>query len=74
MPPVTVITMDGKPGHFIWKRRKMSVSEIIDQWRETGRWWDGERARDFYLVNAPSGSFLLMMDIETDSWYAKPVQ
>ena len=52
----------------------MSISEIADQWKEMGRWWDGETAREFFLVVTVSGPFLLSRECCKDEWYAKAVQ
>jgi hypothetical protein len=74
MRAVTVATREGKPEHFIYKRQKMLASEIADHWREMGRWWEAETARDFFLITTVGGPFLLCHDCQMDLWYAKPVQ
>jgi len=74
MREVDVAVRDGRPLHFIHKQQKMIITEIADRWRETGRWWDGELLRDFFLVNTANGAFLLCRDSDTDYWYAKPIQ
>ena len=38
-----------------WRR----VEEVVDHWRETGRWWAGESPRDFFLVEAKRGAFIV---------------
>jgi hypothetical protein len=74
MHSVSVSAQDGQPLSFTYKRQQMQIVEIADHWRETGRWWDEEIPCDFYLVATPGGTFLLSRAIETDAWYAKPVQ
>jgi len=38
-----------------WRR----VEEVVDHWRETGRWWAGEGSRDFFLVETKQGAFII---------------
>ncbi len=38
-----------------WRR----VESIVDRWQETGRWWEGERVRDFFLVETTQGAFVV---------------
>ena len=36
-----------------------TVENIVDHWRETGRWWEGEGPRDFFLVETKRGVFIV---------------
>ena len=35
------------------------VEDVVDHWRETGRWWTEESPRDFFLVEAKRGAFVV---------------
>jgi len=35
------------------------VERIVDYWRETGRWWEGESPRDFFLVETVPGALIV---------------
>ena len=74
MHEVSVTSREGLPTQLLWKKQRWNISEIADQWRETGRWWEGEAMCEFFLIVVVSGSFLLCRDLTTDAWYAKPVQ
>jgi len=74
MRDTAVTVRDDLPFRFVWKGQQVSVLEIADAWRETGRWWNGEDVCEFFLIVAANGSFLLCRDLQTDLWYAKPVQ
>ncbi|HHY75524.1 MAG TPA: hypothetical protein GX500_01930 [Firmicutes bacterium] len=54
--PVLVITENEKPRRFFWFKRWVSVAKIMDEWRETGRWWEGDREKSVFRVLSPEGS------------------
>jgi len=54
--PIVVECQQGKPVTFGRGRDLFAVRRILDHWRETGRWWEGEGEKDFFLVEAnPAG-------------------
>ncbi len=69
--PVTV--QNGQPVQLKWKRGVISVTDIVDHWWESGRWWSEETACAFYLVDTVQGLFLLCQNPEVNEWYVKPV-
>jgi len=45
----------GAPAQFYWSNRWNRVAGIVDSWRESGEWWDGEEEKSYYLVSLASG-------------------
>jgi hypothetical protein len=74
MMPVQVAVQDEKPIGWSIGRRYVEVREVTDVWREQGRWWDGERECEFFLVLTDLGLRLLMHDLPGNEWYVKPVR
>jgi hypothetical protein len=49
-PPIQVEqTSDGRPCRIRYRGRVWRVS-VVDEWLETGRWWQGENQRVFYRL------------------------
>ncbi|MDI6710105.1 MAG: DUF6504 family protein [Thermoanaerobacterales bacterium] len=69
--PVTVsVSACGLPECFSWRGRTYRVTRLLDLWRETGRWWAGERPRFFYRVAAgEKGVFELYREEGAPAWY-----
>lgn len=38
------------------------VEAVVDRWRETGRWWDGEPVRDFCVLQTPQAVVVVCSD------------
>ena len=54
--PVPVeVDEQGYPRRFFW-RRWYQVSEILDEWREVGTWWEGEEERLVVRVLTAEGA------------------
>ncbi|MCR4426352.1 MAG: DUF6504 family protein [Firmicutes bacterium] len=62
--PITVVEgPGGSPIRFSWLNRWRTVSGVLDRWRESGDWWDGEEERDYFIVaTSPGGSYELCRD------------
>ena len=56
-----------------WGDRSISILEIVDEWSELGRWWQGEKPAELRKVFTPKGMFLLWRERDGKDWYAKPV-
>ncbi len=53
---ITVETRgDGQPAEFVWRDRLYRVAGLIEHWKESGSWWDGEPERDVFRVVDASG-------------------
>ncbi|MEW6046157.1 MAG: DUF6504 family protein [Bacillota bacterium] len=57
------------PACFVWRGRRIAVRECLDEWYETGRWWDGEGEKRFVQVlTADRGIYELGYDVATGQW------
>jgi len=68
--PVLVVT-DKKavPRRFFWYKRWFSVKDVLEQWKDTGRWWDGEREKVFFRLQVKEGGvYELFSDIAQNQW------
>jgi len=45
----------GSPSRFYWPDKWRPVARVIDYWRESGEWWDGEEEKDYYLIASGGG-------------------
>jgi len=43
MARVAVTITDELPIQLKWKKATLTITEIADAWRETGRWWQMRR-------------------------------
>ncbi|HBK59350.1 MAG TPA: hypothetical protein DDZ84_00970 [Firmicutes bacterium] len=43
------------PSRFYWSDRWRQIAQVIDHWRESGEWWDGEEDKDYYLITSAGG-------------------
>lgn len=59
-------TRDGRPYELVLGGGSRPVSQVLDTWIESGRWWEGEEPRRFYRVDA-GGLFDLSCD-EQGQW------
>jgi hypothetical protein len=73
MRPVAVTVREHVPHRMLWQTRPVLFTEISDQWRELGRWWEGEAECEYFLGETARGLFLLCHQLQPDSWHAKPV-
>jgi len=65
---VLVRTRGDLPQRILFRREWMVVERILEHWRETGRWWENETERDFFLIQTVEGGFLLYRENSTDRW------
>ncbi|HID94672.1 MAG TPA: hypothetical protein EYP53_01255 [Candidatus Latescibacteria bacterium] len=47
----------------------LRVKAIVEHWRETGRWWEGETEKEFYQVETERGEFILYQDRSNKNWF-----
>ena len=65
---VFVRTREGFPRKILFRKEWMVVERIMEHWRETGRWWENEAERDFFLIQTTKGGFLLSRENATNRW------
>lgn len=60
---------DKLPTRFGWHRHWYKVRNIIEQWSDTGRWWEGESEKIFYrLQTTEDGVYELYHDLRQNQW------
>ncbi len=58
-PAIGVATSQaGDPEAVTLEGRRLTVSEILERWQETGKWWEGESPRTYYRVWTSEGRVL----------------
>ena len=63
-------SLNNTPLAFRFNGKWLPVSQVLDIWKDTGIWWDGESEKTFYRVNTPEGSlFELYRDSVSRSWF-----
>lgn len=60
------LNREGLPATFSVNDHPRRVLQVLEQWTETGKWWDGEGPRAFVRVEA-GGLFDLSRD-ENGAW------
>jgi hypothetical protein len=60
----------GLPRAFSWHGRRHVVLEVLERWRDTGRWWEGEAPRLFFrLETAGGGLWEIYRDEAQGTWH-----
>ena len=67
--PIIVTLRGAVPGQLSWDGRAKRVRRILNAWRETGYWWEGEHEKDFYRVECDAGQYDIYRDRETGEWF-----
>ncbi|MEW6724475.1 MAG: DUF6504 family protein [Bacillota bacterium] len=66
--PVSVETdQRGLPREFRYRSRHL-IREILDQWPETGEWWDGAAERQVYRVLSDKGGVFELERAASGEW------
>ncbi|PKM47846.1 MAG: hypothetical protein CVV03_01305 [Firmicutes bacterium HGW-Firmicutes-8] len=66
------VRCDGKnaPLAFRWNGRWAPVNRILEIWKDTGAWWDGEAEKTFYrLETSAGGLYELYLDNADQTWF-----
>ncbi|MEW6662909.1 MAG: DUF6504 family protein [Bacillota bacterium] len=67
--PVPVTTdPEGRLLQFRWRGSWFNVA-ILEEWRDTGAWWQGEQEKVFYRVEGVGGVFELYRETPGSRWY-----
>lgn len=69
--PLAVICSDkGLPGFIRDAGRVLAVERILEQWRDTGRWWEGESEKAFFRLRLEEGGVReIYQDLADGAWY-----
>ncbi|HQA08070.1 MAG TPA: hypothetical protein PLM20_05690 [Syntrophomonadaceae bacterium] len=47
----------------------VQVEQVLDCWRDTGCWWEGESEKLFYRLSLDNGAVVeIYWDLETHTW------
>lgn len=52
------VTGEPLPKQFYWQGRRYTIVEILDQWWDTGCWWQGEIEKFFLRVVTADNSMV----------------
>lgn len=67
--PIDVHVRDGRPVSFQRRGQTYTITQIVDSWRYTGRWWADEGTWVFLTVKtAGGGMFELYFDTGNEQW------
>jgi hypothetical protein len=42
---------------------------VLERWRETGRWWEGEAPKLFFRVETTGGLWEIYFDTARQTWH-----
>lgn len=69
-PVAVTMGPGGVPLTFRLGGARLQVEQVLDCWRETGRWWEQETERSTYRVcTVGGGLYELTWDPVMKSWY-----
>lgn len=52
-----------------WQGRDFPVADILECWRDTGCWWQGESEKLFYRILCQGGGILeIFCDLASHQW------
>lgn len=68
---IRVSSEDGiSPGAFWWRGERYAVAAVLERWRDTGRWWEGEAPKLFFRLQTPEGGLWeIYLDTRDKTWY-----
>ncbi|MGB9886993.1 MAG: DUF6504 family protein [Moorellales bacterium] len=68
--PLRVQAEGGVPRAFWWRGRRYAVAEVLERWRDVGRWWEGEAPRVFFRLQTTGGGLWeLYRELGENSWH-----
>jgi hypothetical protein len=68
--PADVVTgPGGRPVAFKWTGGRYRVTEVLDFWREAGRWWEQEPETETWRVRSSTGGIFELTHVpSTRQW------
>lgn len=64
-----VCSANGLPRFLWWRGRRHTVETVLERWRETGRWWEGEAPKLFFRVETTGGLWGIYFDTARQTWH-----
>lgn len=69
-PIVTIVDVQGSPCRFSWKTQWHQVADVLEEWSDTGCWWDNEGEKQFFRLRVQSGGiYELYFDLHMQKWF-----
>ena len=60
----------GRPCSFRWRGRHYPIRTILERWKDTGRWWEGEGTKVFLRAGGVHGALWeIYFDTARSAWY-----
>lgn len=61
---------NGLPKFFWWRGQQYTVRAVLERWKDTGRWWEGERPKFFFrLQTSGGGLWEVYFDPAERAWF-----
>lgn len=58
------------PQSFYWNHKWIHIRRVLELWKDTGTWWDGESEKTFFRVETAAGSlYELYQDDTNQTWF-----
>ncbi len=65
-PPV--LSGQKTPYSFRWAGRTCRVDQVLDNWQDTGAWWEGEAEKTFWRVQIRGGGVFELWQDTAGQW------
>ena len=56
------------PRAFRWKGRRLTVTAVLDSWRDAGMWWEKEPEKTFWRVQVADGGIYELWEDAEGRW------
>lgn len=68
-PTNVLLSAEGLPFQVREPDNNYQLTQLLEQWREAGKWWEGEPQKSFYRFVAEEGILLELCNSSCDdSW------
>ncbi len=70
MKELKVDSENGLPRCFQWRGQRYQVQAVLERWKDSGRWWEGEAPKLFFRVRTDGGGLWeICRDTVHRKWY-----
>ncbi len=67
---IEVVSRGGRPVSFRWRGRRYAIRTILETWKDTGRWWEGEGTKVFLRAGGAGGALWeIYFDTAGATWH-----
>ena len=69
--PIKVLTAkDGVPRKVAYQGKLLVIASVLDRWRDTGMWWEGESEKEFWRLFFQDGRvWEIYQDRVSTEWF-----